>query len=167
MLSFKELPGHLVFPKSPDYDVARRVYNLRFSNAEFPLVIDFVKNTEEAVGAVKWARVHDLAFRVRSGRHSLEGFSLVDGGLVIDVSNMKHVHIDREKDTATVQGGITQEEIVRELWKHGFAVPTGTATTPGVSGVALGGGIGLLTRAWGLTSDNLLRVEMVVASGKR
>ena len=167
MLSFKELPGRLVFPESPDYDVARRVYNLRFSNAEFPLVIDFVQNTEDVVNALKWARRHDLAFRVRSGRHSLEGFSLIDGGLVIDVSDMKRVYIDREEGTVTVQDGINTGEIVRELWEHGFAIPTGTATTTGVSGVTLGGGIGLLTRSRGLTSDSLVNVEMVVASGEQ
>ena len=167
MISFKELPGRLVFPESPEYDAARRVYNLRFSNAEFPVVIDFVQNTNDVVNALKWALMHDLAFRVRGGRHSLEGFSLIDGGLVIDVSDMKRVHIDREEKTATVQGGINQEEIVRELWKYGFAVPTGTAATPGVAGVTLGGGVGLLTRARSLTSDSLIRLEMVVASGKQ
>jgi hypothetical protein len=163
MLSFEELSGRLVFPESPDYDAARRVYNLRFSNAEFPIVIDFVQNTEDVVSALKWALKADLSFRVRSGRHSLEGFSLIDGGLVIDVSDMKGIRIDSEKGTATVQGGINTGEIVRKLWEQGFAIPTGTATTTGVSGVTLGGGIGLLTRSRGLTSDSLVKVEMAVA----
>ena len=103
--------------------------------------------------------------RVRSGRHCLEGWSNVDDGIVIDVSEMKSATIDAASNTATVGAGLNQLEAVTALGKAGVAAPTGTEGTVGLVGATLGGGFGLLTRGFGMASDNLLAAEVVVASG--
>jgi FAD/FMN-containing dehydrogenase len=103
--------------------------------------------------------------RARSGRHCLEGWSVVDDGLVIDVSDMKSATIDVASKTGTVGAGLNQLETVTELGKAGFAAPTGTEGTVGLVGATLGGGFGLLTRKFGMACDNLIAAEVVVASG--
>ncbi len=101
---------------------------------------------------------------MRSGGHCLEGWSTVDDGIVIDVSDMKSATIDAASSTATVGAGLNQLEAVTALGKAGFAAPTGTEGTVGLVGATLGGGFGLLTRHFGMASDNLLAAEVVVAS---
>jgi FAD/FMN-containing dehydrogenase len=115
------------------------------------------------VNALTWARHNDIPVRVRSGRHCLEGWSGVDGGLVIDVSEMKSAEINPEAGTATVGAGLSQLEAVTALGSAGFAAPTGTEGSVGLAGATLGGGFGLLTRRFGMASDNLLAAEVVVA----
>jgi FAD/FMN-containing dehydrogenase len=101
---------------------------------------------------------------VRSGGHCLEGWSSVDGGIVIDVSDMKSATIDMASNTATVGAGLNQLEAVSELGRAGVAAPTGTEGSVGLVGATLGGGFGLLTRTFGMASDNLIAAEIVVAS---
>jgi FAD/FMN-containing dehydrogenase len=108
-----------------------------------------------------------MAMRARSGRHSLEGWSSLDGGLVIDVSRMKGVSIDPTARTATVGTGLTQKETVAALGQRGFIFPTGSEGSVGLGGVILGGGLGLPTRSYGMVCDNLLAAEIVVADGSR
>lgn len=118
------------------------------------------------INAVKWARERGVRLRVRSGRHSYEGFSTVNGGIVIDVSAMNKVKVDRKNRVAHVQTGNPLARVYRKLWDKGVALPAGTAPDVGVAGLTLGGGIGLLSRKYGLTCDNLKQVKMVVASGR-
>jgi len=118
------------------------------------------------VHAVKWARERGVRLRVRSGRHSYEGFSSVNGGIIIDVSEMNKVQVDRKRMVAHVQTGNPLARVYRKLWNKRVALPAGTAPDVGVGGLALGGGIGLLSRKYGLTCDNLLQVKMVVATGR-
>ncbi|SDZ24196.1 FAD-binding oxidoreductase [Herbiconiux ginsengi] len=158
-----ELPGRVVRPGDEEYDTARASWNLLVIRE--PSAIVFVQAVQDVVDAVGWARRNDVAFRVRSGRHSLEGWSSLDGGLVIDVSELKSVALDPDARTATVGAGLTQLEAVTALGAAGFATPTGTEGSVGLAGATLGGGFGLLTRAFGLASDNLLSVEIVTAAG--
>jgi FAD/FMN-containing dehydrogenase len=158
-----ELTGRLIRPGDTEYPVASAGYNLLFTHD--PAVIVFAKETQDVVNALAWARQNNVAVRVRSGRHSLEGWSSVDHGIVIDVSEMKSATIDMASSTATVGAGLNQLEAVTELGKAGIAAATGTEGTVGLVGATLGGGFGLLTRGFGMASDNLLAAEVVVASG--
>ncbi|MEU1406908.1 FAD-binding oxidoreductase [Streptomyces sp. NPDC005728] len=117
------------------------------------------------VNALTWARQHDVALRVRSGGHSLEGWSNVDNGIVIDVSELKSAHLDTTARTATVGAGLSQLEAVTTLAKKNLAVTTGTEGSVGLSGATLGGGFGFLTRYLGMACDSLIGAEIVVAEG--
>ncbi len=158
-----ELTGRVVRPGDGDYPVARAGWNQFFVHK--PRVIVFAQETRDVVNALAWARQHGVALRVRSGGHCLEGWSNVDDGIVIDVSEMKSATIDSASHTATVGAGLNQLEAVTALGKAGFAAPTGTEGSVGLVGATLGGGFGLLTRRFGMASDNLLAAEIVVASG--
>ncbi|WP_201374161.1 FAD-binding oxidoreductase [Ktedonobacter robiniae] len=160
-----KLTGRLVFPNSPNYNSARLGWARQFS--QFPLVIVFCQNAQDVVNALSWCREHNVAFRARSGRHCLEGWSALDGGVVIDVSNMNQIHVDTSAEVATVQTGATQGAVVTALGKIGYAIPSGGEKTPGIGGVTLGGGIGTLARSMGLACDHLIGLEMVVPSGKQ
>ncbi|KUI45735.1 FAD-binding protein [Mycobacterium sp. GA-1199] len=161
--STETLTGDVVRPGDSGYDAARIGYNHLFSTQ--PDAVVFCTGIQDVVNAVAWARRNGVPLRVRSGRHCLEGWSAVDHGLVIDVSRMKSTAIDAASQVATVGAGLTQLETVTALGAAGFAAPTGTEGTVGLVGATLGGGFGLLTRRYGMASDNLLAAEIVVASG--
>src|SRR5919112_3361275 len=135
-----ELTGRLVFPESPGYESARLGWARQYSR--FPLAIVFCQTVQDVVNALCWCREHDVAFRARSGRHALEGWSSLDGGVIIDVSEMNRIHLDESAGVATVQTGATQGGVVEALGKRGYTVPSGGEGTPGIGGVTLGGGIG-------------------------
>jgi FAD/FMN-containing dehydrogenase len=160
-----KLTGEVVRAGDPGYEAARIGWNRLYSR--YPEAIVFCGNTKDVVNAVEWAREEGIALRARSGRHSLDGWSSIDGGLVVDVSRMKSVTIDETACTAVVGTGLTQREAVAALGKRGFVIPTGSEGGVGLGGVVLGGGFGLLTRSLGLASDNLLAAEVVVADGAR
>jgi FAD/FMN-containing dehydrogenase len=155
------LTGQVVRKGDSGYEAARVGFNLLYSGN--PEAIVFCAETQDVVNALAWARHNGVPVRVRSGRHCLEGWSAVDNGLVIDVSPMKSAQIDAASQTATVGAGLNQLEAVTALGKAGFAAPTGTEGSVGLVGATLGGGFGLLTRAYGMASDNLLAAEVVVA----
>jgi FAD/FMN-containing dehydrogenase len=157
------LTGDVVKAGDPRYEAARMGWNHLYSH--YPAAIVFCSNTTDVVNALEWAQHNDVAFRVRSGGHCLEGWSTVDGGLVIDVSGLKSAQIDAASGLATVGAGLLQLEAVTALGAHGLAAPTGTEGTVGLVGATLGGGFGLLTRSLGMASDNLMAVEIVVADG--
>lgn len=159
------LTGRVVRPRDPGYEAARIGWDRLFSH--YPLAIAFCRSGRDAANALAWARRQDVAFRVRSGRHHLEGWSSLDGGLVIDVSQAKGVRLDAKARTVTVGAGLTQGELVAALGRRGFAVPTGSEASVGVAGATLGGGFGFLTRAFGLTCDSLLGARLAVPAGRR
>ena len=146
-----------------DYEKARINNNL--SVPKFPRIIVFCQNTKDVLNALKWARENHVPFRVRSGRHSYENFSLVNGGLIIDISEMSNIKVNPETMTAKIEAGANLGKVYRKLWKYGTTIPAGTESSVGLVGLTLGGGIGMLTRLFGLTCDNLLEIEMVKASG--
>ena len=160
-----KLTGRIVRPSDPGYPSASLGWDELF--VHYPLVIVFAQETRDVVNALTWARQNDVALRVRSGRHSLEGWSNVDNGIVIDVSELKSVHINTASRTATVGAGLSQLEAVTTLAKKDLAVTTGTEGTVGLSGATLGGGFGFLTRWLGMACDSLMAAEIVVTSGAK
>ena len=155
------LTGQVVRRGDAGYESARLGWNQLHSR--HPEAVVFCAETQDVVNALAWARRNDVPVRVRSGRHCLEGWSAVDGGLVIDVSAMKPARIDPDSRTAVVGAGLNQLEAVTALGRAGFAAPTGNEGTVGLVGATLGGGFGLLTRRFGMASDNLVGAEVVVA----
>jgi hypothetical protein len=105
-----KLTGRLVFPEDPGYADDRRIWNLQFN--PYPLVIVFCQNADDVVNAITWSRQHDVAFRARGGRHALEGWSSIDGGVIIDVSEMQDIKLGTDTQLATVQTGLPQDAIV-------------------------------------------------------
>ncbi|WP_437957130.1 FAD-binding oxidoreductase [Sorangium sp. So ce119] len=158
------LTGRVVLPGDTGYDDAREVYNARFSRR--PSAIVFCQDAQDVANAVRWAAARDAEIRARSGRHCYEGFSVVDAGLVIDVSDLRGVRVDRERGVAVVGAGADLITVYDALGQVGVTLPAGSCPTVGIAGLTLGGGFGLLSRALGLTCDSLLAVEMVTADGE-
>jgi hypothetical protein len=158
-----QLTGRVIHPDSPAYTEARSDWDGLYRS--YPLVIVFAKTTQDVVNAVTWARRSDVALRARSGRHSLEGWSNVSGGIVIDVSEMKSARLDPASRTVTVGPGFTQGEVISTLSEKGFAVATGGEASVGLAGATLGGGLGFFTRSYGMACDNVIAAEVVVPSG--
>jgi hypothetical protein len=119
----------------------------------------------DVISAVNFARENNLLVSVRGGGHNAGGLGICDGGLVIDLSGIKFVLVDSKEKTVTVGGGNILSEIDHATHPFGLAVPTGMISTTGIAGLALGGGVGYLTRKYGLTIDNLLEADMVLADG--
>src|SRR5262249_14573795 len=154
----------IVRPGDADYDLVRTDFNLRFD--VHPRAILFACNTDDVAQGVRWARDQGIELRARAGGHSFEGYSLVDDGLVIDISPIAHVKVSSDNGTAQIGAGISLGDAYRKLWDAGrLAIPGGTCGTVGLAGLTLGGGFGLLSRRRGLTCDALLEVEMVTADG--
>ena len=161
-MNTQALTGRVVRPGDSYYTEASRGWNHFFTHK--PAAVVFAHDTGDVVNALAWARQQGVPFRVRSGGHALEGWSGLDDGIVIDVSALKSVAIDAVAQTATVGAGLNQMEAVLGLGTAGFAAPTGTEGSVGLAGATLGGGFGLLTRNYGMASDNLLAAEVVVAA---
>jgi hypothetical protein len=158
-----ELTGRVVRPSDRTYAAASQGWDELF--VHYPLVIVFAQETRDVVNALTWARQNDVALRVRSGRHCLEGWSNVDNGIVIDVSEMKSVQIDTATGLVTLGAGLSQLEAVQTLAKKNLAVTTGGEGTVGLAGATLGGGFGLLNRYLGMACDSLISAEVVIAGG--
>jgi FAD/FMN-containing dehydrogenase len=159
-----ELTGRIVLPGEPEYNAARQEFNTFFNR--FPLVIVFAQETQDVVNALRWARYRKVPLRMRSGRHNYEGLSVVDAGIVIDVSEMKQVEVNHKRDIATIQTGLRDFELYEALGSEGLAVPGGLCPSTGIAGFTLGGGQSILSRPYGLIIDNLLELEMVDANGR-
>jgi FAD/FMN-containing dehydrogenase len=158
------LSGRVIWPRDPAYAEARQSFNARFSR--FPAAIVVCDNTSDVRNAVRWARQEEIPMRARSGGHSYEAFSVVDDGLVIDVGGLNTVAVDASRGEAVIGAGVCLLDCYRRLWEHGVTIPAGTCPTVGIAGLTLGGGIGFLSRQYGLTCDNLVAVEMVDADGR-
>ncbi|MEI5908211.1 FAD-binding oxidoreductase [Bacillus spongiae] len=164
MVSMEGLTGRVILQGSPGYDEARLNYNGRFD--KFPKLIVYCEVTQDVVNAILWARRHLIPFRVRSGGHSYEAFSLVEDGLIIDVSGLQKLQINKERGTAQVGAGFRMLPLYEALWNQRVTIPSGTCSSIGVSGITLGGGYGLLSRKLGMTCDSVLELDMVTAKGK-
>lgn len=164
MISTEGLTGQIILPNSPEYNQARKNYNGRFD--KFPLILVYCENSQDVINAIRWVRQQDIPFRVRGGGHSYEAFSLVDGGLIIDLSRLLSFRIDQEQATVRVGAGWRWAELYEALWNERLVIPAGTCPTVCVSGFTLGGGYGFLSRLLGLLSDNLLELEMVTPQGE-
>lgn len=157
------LRGDLIRPGDAAYDDARAVYNGMIDR--HPAVIVRCVDVADVISAVNFAREHHLLLAVRGGGHNGPGLGTCDGGLVIDLSRMDSVHVDPARRTVRADGGCVWGEVDHATHPFGLATPSGFISTTGVGGLTLGGGIGYLTRTYGLTLDNLLSVDMVLADG--
>jgi FAD/FMN-containing dehydrogenase len=157
------LRGKLLHPGDEGYEQAVQVYNGMINKR--PALIAHCVDVADVMAAVNFAREHALTLAVRGGGHSGPGLGTVDGGLVIDLSGMKGIRVDPSARTVRVDGGCTWGEVDHATHAFGLATPSGFISTTGVGGLTLGGGIGYLARTFGLTLDNLLGVDMVLADG--
>jgi FAD/FMN-containing dehydrogenase len=158
------LQGKLIDPQHPDYDTARKVYNGMID--KHPLLIAQCTSVADVVTIVNYARENDLLVAIRGGGHNGAGSGVCDDGLVIDLSGMKRIEVDPDRQTVWVEGGCLLKELDAATHQYGLAVPTGINGTTGVAGLTLGGGLGYLTRHCGLTIDNLLEATVVLADGQ-
>ena len=160
-----QLTGVVVYPDDSRYLQARMNWN-PFTN-KLPFVFVFAQKVQDVVNAVKWVRENDVPIRMRSGRHALaRDFSQVNCGIVIDVSDMQDVKLDRRKGIATIGTGIRVGALVRLLAQQGILAPFGDSSTVGIGGITPGGGITAVQRSVGLISDNLLGGTLVNADGE-
>ncbi len=157
--------GALTGPEDSGYDTAREVYNAMIDRR--PGLIATCADAGDVAKVVSFAAGHELLLAVRGGAHNGAGLGTVDDGVVLDLSGLKGIEVDPEARTARVGGGCTWGEVDAATNEHGLATPSGIISTTGVGGLTLGGGLGHLTRKCGLSIDNLLEADVVLASGER
>ena len=158
------LKGRVIGPGDPEYDEARMVFSGTFDRR--PAVIVRVADASDVARVISLARDTGLELAVRSGGHSGAGHSTTDGGIVLDVSEMKALDIDADGRTAWAETGLTAGEYSTAVAAHGLATGFGDTGSVGIGGITLGGGIGFLVRKHGLTIDSLLAADLVTADGQ-
>jgi FAD/FMN-containing dehydrogenase len=156
--------GRLIAPGDPEYDRARRVHNGLVDRR--PALVARCQGTADVVDAVRLARELSYEIAVRGGGHNVAGRSTVDGGLLVDLSAMRAVHVDPAARRAVVQGGARWRDVNRETQLHGLATTGGVVGSTGVGGLTLGGGLGWLMSKYGMALDNLEGVTLVLADGR-
>src|SRR5205809_183725 len=159
----RSLRGTLIQPDDPDYDEARKVYNGMIHKK--PRLIARCVDVADVIRSVNFGRNNNLLVSIRGGGHNAGGLGVCDDGLVIDLAPIRYTHVDPEAGTVRVGGGNTWADVDHATHAFGMAVPTGIISTTGVGGLTLGGGIGHLTRKCGLTIDNLISADLVLADG--
>lgn len=157
------LRGQLIQPNDEGYDDARKVYNGMIDRR--PRLIARCSDVADVIAAVNFGRSNDMLVAIRGGGHNGAGLGICDDGLVIDLSLIKYTRVDPEARTVRVGGGCTWGDVDHATHAFGFATPSGIISTTGVGGLTLGGGLGHLTRKCGLSIDNLLAADMVLADG--
>jgi FAD/FMN-containing dehydrogenase len=158
------LRGELIDPQSPNYSEARKVHNGMIDRR--PHLIARCADVADVMAAVNFGRDQKMLVSVRGGGHNAAGLSVCDDGLVIDLSLIRYVRVDAKKKTVVAGGGSLWGDLDHATHAFGLAVPSGIISTTGVGGLTLGGGLGHLTRRCGLSIDNLLAVDMVLADGR-
>jgi FAD/FMN-containing dehydrogenase len=158
------LRGEALTPQDSGYDAAHIIWN--GAEQQRPAIIVRAADGHDVAAAVRFAREHDLPLAVRSGGHSIPGFSSITGGLVVDLTAMKELHIDPVRRIARAEAGLTWGEYAQAAQEHGLATTSGDVATVGLAGLTLGGGLGWMVRKYGLTIDHLLSVELVTADGR-
>src|SRR5215469_2673345 len=158
------LEGSLIRPTMPSYMTARQLFNPRFDDVQ-PMAIAYCASPLDVQHSLAFARRFDLPLACRAGGHSYGGYSTTSG-LVVDVTRMKDVSVDVAAGTATVGAGARLIDVYAALATHGLIVPAGSCPTVGIAGLTQGGGLGVLGRKFGLTCDNLLSAQVVVADGR-
>ena len=158
------LRGDLIRPGDAAYDATRKVYNGMIDRR--PGLIAHCANVADVIAAVNFAREHKLTLAVRGGGHHGAGLGTCDDGLVIDLSGMRGVRVDPAARTVRAEGGCLLGDVDHATHAFGLAAPFGIMSTTGVGGLTLGGGLGNLTRTCGLSIDNLLEADVVLADGR-
>ena len=157
------LRGELITAEHPSYDAERAVYNAMID--KYPEAIVKCRDTADVIASVRFARAHDVEIAVRSGGHNAAGLGVADGALVIDLSQLRSTTVDPDNHTVRVDAGATWGDVDHATVAFGMATPSGFIASTGVAGLTLGGGIGYLSRRFGLTVDNLLSADVVLADG--
>ena len=160
-----QLSGTVVAPADPGYDEARAVWNAMVDRR--PVAVVRAASATDVPPTIGFAREHGLDLAVRGGGHNVAGNGSVDGGLVLDLGDLDRVSVDPAAATVRVEAGATLADVDAATEPHGLVVPLGVVSGTGVAGLTLGGGVGWLTRAHGLTADNLVSVELVTADGQQ
>ena len=159
----KEIRGEVTMPSDGNYNTARMVYNGMID--KHPGMIVKCVDVADVIASVNFGRENELLIAVRGGGHNGGGLGLCDDGMVIDLSGIKFVNVDTSNNTVRVGGGNIWGEVDHATHAFGLAIPSGMISTTGVGGLTLGGGVGYLSRKYGLTIDNLLEADMVLADG--
>lgn len=155
--------GQVIQPQDEAYESARKVYNAMID--KHPRLIVRCADVADVMASVNFAREQNLLLAIRGGGHNGTGLGTCDDGLVIDLSGMHGIRVDAKRKTVRVEGGCTWGQVDHATHAFGMAVPAGIISTTGVAGLTLGGGIGHLTRKYGLSIDNLLEADVVLANG--
>ena len=159
-----QVSGPVLGPHDAGYDAARALYNGLVDRR--PALIVRARTTDDVVAALAVARRAGLEVSIRGGGHNVAGRAVTDGGVMVDLAEMKEITIDPERATATAGGGVIWGELNDSAAEHGLAVTGGVVSTTGIAGYTLGGGLGWLMAKYGLAADNLLAVELVTAEGE-
>jgi FAD/FMN-containing dehydrogenase len=156
--------GNVIGRDDSAYDEARALYNAMIDKR--PFLIAQCRDVADVISAVNFGRENGLEVAIRGGGHNGPGLGSVNDGLVIDLSPMNGVRVDAQAKTVRVEGGCTWADVDHATHAFGMATPSGIVATTGVGGLTLGGGVGNITRSCGLTVDNLLEVDVVLADGR-
>ena len=159
-----KVKGQIVLPDDANYNEVREIWNAMIDRR--PAAIVQCADAHDVSQAIKYARENELEISVRGGGHNIAGSALCDNGMMIDLSNMRTVRVDAENRRAYVEPGATLGDFDKAVQVHGLATPVGINSTTGIAGLTLGGGFGWLTRKYGMTIDNLVSAEMVLADGR-
>jgi FAD/FMN-containing dehydrogenase len=159
-----DLTGRVIGPRDPAYDDARRVFSGAVDRR--PAAIVRVADAADVAHVVSFARETGLELAVRSGGHSSAGHGVSEGGIVLDLADLRALEIDVQGRTAWAEGGLTAGEYTATAGAHGLATPFGDTGSVGIGGITLSGGVGYLVRKHGLTIDDLLAAEIVTADGR-
>lgn len=161
----KTIYGKVITPHDADYDSARMIWNGMIDR--YPGMIVQCSGTADAIKAVLFAKKHHLLISVRGAGHNIAGRALENHVLLIDLSQLRYVHVDPEEAIATVSPGATLADVDQEAQMYGLALPVGINSTTGVAGLTLGGGFGWLSRKYGMTIDSLISAEVITVDGSR
>ncbi|MDQ6941985.1 MAG: FAD-binding oxidoreductase [Candidatus Eremiobacteraeota bacterium] len=162
-----QLTGRVLDSTMPGWDAARHNFRLSVDYSKLiPKKIVFAQHVSDVQNAVRFARENNLPIRARSGRHSYEVYSLVEGGVIVDVSEMDEISVDAQANIARVGAGVFCLDLHENLFDVGLTVPAASGLSVGIAGLALGGGFGVTSRKYGLTCDNIAGVRLVNAKGE-
>jgi FAD/FMN-containing dehydrogenase len=159
------IEGRVVLPASPLYERERLLWNARFEHVR-PAAVVKVAGAEDVQRVIGFAREHDVRVVARNGGHSFGGYSMGEGALVVDVSELDRVEVSYDRSQARLGAGATVLPTYKALWPYKLAIPAGTCPTVGITGLTAGGGLGVLGRVHGLTCDSLVEAELVTAGGE-
>jgi FAD/FMN-containing dehydrogenase len=159
-----KLNGQMILPGEPGYEEARKVWNGMID--KHPALIIQCTGKDDIIAAIQFARNNNLIVSVKGGGHNVAGNAICEGGVMIDLSKMKSIHIDLVNRTARVEPGVIWRELDHATLQHGLATTGGTVSDTGIAGLTLGGGIGWLMGKHGTTCDNLISAEIITANGE-